>query len=111
MSPFRADLRVQPPTCARGCDIEPVSTKQRLERTLLRFLAVACAGLCACAAAALASDVTAVDPRVLLTAAWLSGLVGLICSVASCCVEGDSTDDPEYFASIVRGLRKEWQRG
>ena len=50
------------------------------------------------------------DIDALLIAVWGSGLACLGFVVAACGVEDDSTDDPAYFASIVQGLREEWQR-
>ena len=46
----------------------------------------------------------------LLATLWGCGLAALVATVAACRVESDSTDDPEYFASIMQGLRTEWQR-
>jgi hypothetical protein len=87
-----------------------MSTKQRLERTVLVGLAVASALVCVVAAVALVTGMLeTMHDRVLVTV-WVSGILGLATSVAACRIEDDSTDDPAYFSSIVHGLRKEWQR-
>lgn len=87
-----------------------MSTKQRVERTLLVAIAIGSALVCVLAAVALVTGLLlTMHDRVLVTV-WISGIVGLAASVAACGVEDDSTEDPAYFSSIVRGLRKEWQR-
>lgn len=87
-----------------------MSSKRRVERTLLVGVAVGSAVVCVLAAVALATGfLLAMHDRVLVTV-WISGLVGLAASVAACRFDDDSTDDPAYFRSIVEGLRKEWQR-
>lgn len=88
-----------------------MSNRQRFERTLLSALALGCGGVCVAVAIVLATGSAGGVEDALLAVVWVSGIVGLATSVAACRVEGDSTEDPAYFASIVRGLRKEWQRG
>ncbi|HKE68866.1 MAG TPA: hypothetical protein VKB55_06410 [Nocardioidaceae bacterium] len=44
----------------------------------------------------------------LLVILWVSGPVGFGASILACRVEGDSTEDPHYFGTIVQGLRDEW---
>ncbi len=87
-----------------------MSRKQRVERTLLVSVAVSCALVGVLAGVALVTGLLlTMHDRVLVTV-WVTGLLGLATSVAACRIEDDSTDDPAYFASIVEGLRKEWQR-
>jgi hypothetical protein len=87
-----------------------MSSKQRVERTLLVAIAIGSALVCVLAAVALVTGLLpTMHDRVLITV-WISGILGLATSVAACRIEDDSTDDPAYFASIVNGLRKEWQR-
>jgi len=87
-----------------------MSRRQRVERTLLIGIAVSCALVCVLAAVALVTGtLLTMHDRALLTV-WISGILGLATSVAACRMQDDSTDDPAYFASIVEGLRKEWQR-
>jgi hypothetical protein len=87
-----------------------MSTRQRVERRLLAAIAAGCALVCVLAAVALVTGLLyTMHDRVLLTV-WISGILGLATSVAACRIEDDSTEDPAYFASIVEGLRKEWQR-
>lgn len=87
-----------------------MSTRQRLERTLLVGLAAGCALVCVLAAVALVTGLLYTMHDSVLVTVWISGIVGLSASVAACRIEDDSTEDPAYFASIVEGLRKEWQR-
>ncbi|MDQ3627541.1 MAG: hypothetical protein M3419_01735 [Actinomycetota bacterium] len=88
-----------------------MSNRQRIERNLLSAVALGCGAICVAAAVALGTGAVAGVQDALLVIVWVSGIVGLATSVAACRVEDDSTEDPAYFASIVRGLRKEWQRG
>lgn len=88
-----------------------MSNRQRFERTLLSVLALGSGVLCVVAAVALVTGAGNGIHGVLLATVWVSGIFALATSVAACRVEDDSTEDPAYFASIVRGLRKEWQRG
>ncbi|CAN5362940.1 MAG: hypothetical protein H0V13_08920 [Nocardioidaceae bacterium] len=87
-----------------------MSNRQRIERNLLSVLALGSGVLCVVAAVVLVTGAGNGIHGVLLGTVWVSGIVGLATSVAACRVEDDSTEDPAYFASIVRGLRKEWQR-
>jgi hypothetical protein len=87
-----------------------MSTRQRVERNLLAGIAVGCALVCVLAAVALVTGVLYTMHDRVLVVVWISGILGLATSVAACRVEDDSTDDPAYFASIIEGLRKEWQR-
>jgi len=87
-----------------------MSTRQRVERTLLAGIAVGCALVCVLAAVSLVTGLLYTMHDSVLLTVWISGILGLATSVAACRIEDDSTDDPAYFASIVEGLRKEWQR-
>jgi len=88
-----------------------MSNRQRIERNLLSAVALACGAICVAAAVVLGVGAVAGMQGALLVTIWVSGIIGLAMSVAACRVEDDSTEDPAYFASIVHGLRKEWQRG
>ena len=85
-----------------------MSKRQRIRRTTLAAVA---AGLGAGWLVAVSLVVTgAVAPSsALLASLWVSGIGALVLTVAACVVADDSTDDPAYFASIVAGLRAEWQ--
>jgi hypothetical protein len=85
-----------------------VSTRQRIRRAALAVSAGVCGLVCVLAAAALTWSLGPIDETVLLAALWTSGLAGLGLSIAACRVEDDSIDDPHYFGSIVRGIRREW---
>lgn len=87
-----------------------MSTRQRVERNLLAGVAAGCALVCVLAAVALVSGLLYTMHDGVLVTVWISGILGLATSVAACRIEDDSTEDPAYFASIVEGLRKEWQR-
>lgn len=81
-----------------------------MERTVLSALALGCGAICVVAAVVLAAGAAPQMHDILLITVWVSGILGLATSVAACRVEDDSTEDPAYFASIVHGLRQEWQR-
>jgi peptidoglycan/LPS O-acetylase OafA/YrhL len=85
-----------------------MSTRHRLERGALASLATALlAGFACC----LLLTTTSGDPAPWLVAAlWGTGLSALLCAFAACRVDADPGEDPEYLASIARGLRQEWQR-
>lgn len=85
-----------------------MSTEQRFRRTAYAALSGLCGAIFVAAAGWLA--VGAIADVGLFVVVWASGLAGLGFAVAACGVEDDATDDPEYFASIVHGLREEWQR-
>jgi hypothetical protein len=87
-----------------------MSTRQRVTRATLVVVAFACGALCLLAAGTLASDVDLLPlgESMLLAVLWVSGLTGFGVSIAACRVDGDSTDDPHYFGTIVQGLRDEW---
>ncbi len=87
-----------------------MSNRQRIERNLLSAVALGCGLICVVVAVVLQSGVGNGIHGALLGTVWVSGIIALATSVAACRVEDDSTEDPAYFASIVRGLRKEWQR-
>ena len=86
-----------------------MSRRQRIRHRTLAMLASAFAAAWMIGVSLVFVGAARLDPTV-LGALWLSGLGALILAVAACRVEDDSTDDPEYFASIVQGLRAEWQR-
>jgi len=73
-------------------------------------LAACCAGVWVAALALLLTGAEPGGSPMLLATLWGCGLAALVATVAACRVESDSTDDPEYFASIMQGLRTEWQR-
>jgi hypothetical protein len=85
-----------------------VSRRQRITRAALATVAALCSLLCVLAAVALTWSVLSVGETMLLVTLWASGVAGLGLSIAACRVDDDSTDDPRYFGSIVRGLRDEW---
>lgn len=85
-----------------------MSTRQLVTRATLVVVALLCGALCLGSAAALSFDLTPVSETLLLATLWSSGLAGFGVSIAACRVEDDSTDDPQYFGTIVRGLRDEW---
>ena len=87
-----------------------MSSRQRVERTLLAGIAASCALVCVLSAVSLVTGLLYTMHDSALLTVWISGILGLATSVAACRIEDDSTDDPAYFASIVEGLRKEWQR-
>ena len=78
--------------------------------TRAALISVAFVGGTLCVAAAVALSVDAIPFResIVLGILWASGLIGFGASIAACRVEDDSTEDPHYFGSIVRGLRDEW---
>lgn len=90
------------------CHPESVSRRQRITRVALATVATLCGALCVLAAAALTWAFGPVGETALLVALWASGVAGFGFSIAACRVDDDSTDDPRYFGSIVRGLRDEW---
>ena len=85
-----------------------VSTRQRIKRAALAMTAALCGLLCVLAAVALTWQLLPVGESALLVTLWATGLAGFGLSIAACRVDDDSTDDPHYFGSIVRGLRDEW---
>jgi hypothetical protein len=86
-----------------------VSTRQRLTRAALTAVAFMCGALCVASAVALSVDAALpVSETFVLAVLWASGLVGFGASIAACRVEDDSTEDPRYFGTIVRGIRDEW---
>jgi hypothetical protein len=85
-----------------------MSRRQRLTRATLAVAATLCGVLCVLSAAALTWAFTPVEETALLATLWASGVAGLGLSILACRVDDDSTDDPHYFGSIVRGLRDEW---
>ena len=77
---------------------------------MLAGIAAGCALVCVLAAVSLVTGLLyAMHDSVLLTV-WISGILGLLSSVAACRFEDDSTEDPAYLLTIIEGLRKEWQR-
>jgi len=86
-----------------------VSRRQRIRRTTLVVLAVCCVGVFLAALSALLAGASRESPAILLCL-WGASLAALSLAVAACRVEDDSTDDPQYFGSIVHGLRAEWHR-
>lgn len=97
-------------TSVAGAILDYMSNRQRIERTVLSAVALGCGAICVVAAIVLGTGAAAGMQDALLITVWVSGIIGLATSVAACRVESDSTEDPAYFTSIVRGLRKEWQR-
>lgn len=87
-----------------------MSQKQRVERTLLVVIAIGSALVCVLSAVALVTGLLLSLQDSVLVTVWVSGIVGLLASVAACRFEDDSTEDPAYLLSIIEGLRKEWQR-
>jgi hypothetical protein len=85
-----------------------VSTRQRITRAALATAAALCGLLCVFSAVALSWRLLPVAESTVLVALWASGVAGFGLSIAACRVDDDSTDDPHYFGSIVRGLRDEW---
>ena len=79
-----------------------------MTRAALICVAVVGGTLCVAAAVALSVDALPLPESVLLVILWVSGPVGFGASILACRVEDDSTEDPHYFGSIVRGLRDEW---
>lgn len=87
-----------------------MSRLQRVERTALVGIAICCALVCVLVALALVMGLLASLYDEALVTVWISGILGLGASVAACGIADDSTDAPAYFTSVVKGLRKEWQR-
>lgn len=87
-----------------------MSRRQRIRRTTLAALAACCAGVWVAALWLLLAGAATSDSPVIVAALWASGLPALGLTVAACRITDDSTDDPAYFASIVQGIRAEWQR-
>ncbi len=87
-----------------------MSRQQRIRRTTLGVLALCCAGVWMLSVATVLMYPSGIHTGVLMAAVWGSGLGALALTVAACRVADDSTDDPEYFGSIVQGIRAEWQR-
>ena len=85
-----------------------MSGEQRRTRATLVVVAVACGVLCVLSAVALTWHVGPPGETALLVTLWASGLAGFGVSIAACRLADDSTEDPHYFATIVRGLRDEW---
>lgn len=87
-----------------------MSRQQRIRRTTLGVLAACCAGVWMLSVVAVLMHPSGIYTGGLMAAVWGSGLGALALTVAACRVADDSTDDPEYFGSIVHGIRAEWQR-
>jgi hypothetical protein len=85
-----------------------MSRRQRVTRAALATAAALCGLLCVLAAVALTWSLLPVRETTLLVVLWTSGVAGFGLSIAACRVDDDSTEDPHYFGSIVRGLRDEW---
>ena len=85
-----------------------MSPRHRVERGALFCAAIALAVVCA--ALVLASASGGAPEGWLVASLWGTGLAALLCGFAACRVDRDAGDNPEYFASLGRGLRKEWQR-
>lgn len=85
-----------------------MSSRHRVERGALTFTAVALALVCAALVAASAGGAS---DSWLVAALWGTGLAALLCAFAACRVDRDAGDNPEYLASLARGLRQEWHRG
>jgi len=81
-----------------------------VERTLLVATAIGSALVCVLSAVALVTGLLINVQEGVLVTVWISGILGLLSSVAACRFEDDSTEDPAYLLSIIEGLRKEWQR-
>ena len=79
-----------------------------MTRAALICVAVVGGALCVAAAVALSVDALPLPESVVLVILWVSGPVSFGASILACRVEGDSTEDPHYFGTIVRGLRDEW---
>jgi hypothetical protein len=91
----------------RAVILTSVSRRQRIRHTTLAMLASASAAIWVIGVSLVLIGGTRPDTTA-LGVLWLSGLGALVLTVAACRVEDDSTDDPAYFSSIVRGLRAEW---
>ncbi len=87
-----------------------MSKQQRIRRTALALLATGFGAGWAITVLLVLLHPSGVDLRLLMPVVWVSGLAALVLTVAACRVADDSTDDPAYFGSIVRGIRAEWQR-
>jgi hypothetical protein len=85
-----------------------MSTRHHVERGALFLAAVVLAVVCG--ALVLASASGGVPERWLVASLWATGLAALFCGFAASRVDPDTGDNPEYLASLGRGLRKEWQR-
>lgn len=86
-----------------------MSTRHRVERGALFCAAFTLAAVCGALVLASASG-DAPEGWWLAASLWGTGLAALLCGFAACRVDRDAGDNPEYFASLGRGLRKEWQR-
>jgi anaerobic C4-dicarboxylate transporter len=84
-----------------------MSSRHRVERGALTFSAIALAVVCAGFVVASAGGAS---ETWLLVSLWGTGLASLLCAFAACRVAPDAGDNPEYFASLGRGLRQEWRR-
>jgi hypothetical protein len=84
-----------------------MSIRHRVERRALTGTAIALAVVCGVLVGASASGAA---ETWLVAALWGTGLGALLCAFAACRVAPDAGDNPEYFASLGRGLRQEWHR-
>jgi hypothetical protein len=84
-----------------------MSNRHRVERGALRFSAIALAAVCASLVVASAGGAS---ETWLVASLWGTGLASMLCAFAACRVDPDVGDNPEYFASLGRGLRQEWHR-
>ncbi len=84
-----------------------MSTRHRIERRALTSIAVSLGVVCVFLVVASANGAS---DTLLVASLWGTGLAALLCAFAACRVDPDAADNPEYFASLGRGLRQEWHR-